>query len=65
MLIFNESEICGIRSTKRFDWKMSVELQITFSGLKFFLYGIEDKHSRFISDEQFHLIVPVYFPSRI
>ena len=31
----------------------------------FFLDSIEDKHSRFISDEQFHLMVPVYFLSRI
>ena len=33
--IFNKSKICGIRSSKRFDWKMSVQVHATFSNLKF------------------------------
>ena len=30
LLIFTEGQICGIRNTKRFDWKISVQLSITF-----------------------------------
>ena len=30
LLIINDGEICGVRSTKRFDWKMSVQVPITF-----------------------------------
>ena len=31
----------------------------------FFLLDSEDKHSRFISDEQFHFMVSVSLPTRI
>ena len=34
LLIFNEDEICDILNTKRFDWKMSVQVPITFSNLR-------------------------------
>ena len=30
LLIINGGEIRGIRSTKRFDWKMSAQVPITF-----------------------------------
>ena len=30
LLIFTEGEIYTIRNTKRFDWKISVQLSITF-----------------------------------
>ena len=33
LLIINEGEICGVRSSKRFNWKMSVQVSITFSNL--------------------------------
>ena len=32
--------------------------------VRFLLNGIEDKYSRFISSEQFHLMVPVSFQFR-
>ena len=66
LLIFNEDDICGIRCTKRFDWKMSLQLLITFSNLKIkFLDRIEDKRSRLTSGDQFHFMVRVSFRSRI
>ena len=34
LLIFNESEICGISNTERFDSKMSVQVPITFTNLR-------------------------------
>ena len=34
LLIINGGEICGVRSTKRFDWKMSVKVPITFPNLR-------------------------------
>ena len=34
LLIINESKVCGIRSNKRFDGKMFVQVSITFSNLR-------------------------------
>ena len=34
LLIINEGEICGVKSTKRFDWKMSAKVPITFPNLR-------------------------------
>ena len=34
MFIINEGEIFDVRSTKRFDWKMSVQMPITFPNMR-------------------------------
>ena len=34
MLIINEGEILDVRSTKRFDWKISVQVPITFRKMR-------------------------------
>ena len=41
LLIINESEICGIRGTKRFDCKMSVQMPITFTDLRLTISCLE------------------------
>ena len=42
LLIINESKICGIRSNKRFDGKMFVQVSITFSNLRLaFSFSLE------------------------
>ena len=33
MFLINEGEIFDVRSTKRFDWKMSVQMPITFPNM--------------------------------
>ena len=34
LFIINEGEICDVRSIKRFDWKMSVQVPIIFPNLR-------------------------------
>ena len=46
LIIINKGEICGIRSTKRFDCKMLVQVSIAFSNLRLAISCLSRSHLR-------------------